>query len=62
MLLSTYLVVCFRGLAGERYLNPTYPVPNQADDKETADMTVICHSKPASLSSTESSDGGKKLV
>ncbi|KAK7285423.1 hypothetical protein RJT34_20193 [Clitoria ternatea] len=46
-----------RGLAGERYLSPTY-VPNQADDKQTADVTVICHSKPASLSSTESSDGG----
>ncbi|KAL2320903.1 hypothetical protein Fmac_029872 [Flemingia macrophylla] len=47
-----------RGLAGERYLGPTSPVPNQADYKETADVTVICHSKPASLSSTESSDGG----
>ncbi|XP_020211839.1 autophagy-related protein 18g [Cajanus cajan] len=47
-----------RGLAGGRYLCPTSPVPNQADDKETADVTVICHSKPASLSSTESSDGG----
>ncbi|KAJ1433021.1 Breast carcinoma amplified sequence 3 [Sesbania bispinosa] len=47
-----------RGLAGERYLSPTPPVPNQVEDKETADVTVICHSKPASLSSTESSDGG----
>lgn len=26
-----------------------------------AEETVICHSKPASLSSTESSDGGKNL-
>jgi hypothetical protein len=33
-----------------------------AEDKQTTDMTVICHSKPASLSSTESSDGGKKLL
>ncbi|KAK7378306.1 hypothetical protein VNO80_03745 [Phaseolus coccineus] len=46
------------GLAGERYLSPSSPVPNQGDYKETADVTVICHSKPASLSSTESSDGG----
>ncbi|CAJ1906934.1 unnamed protein product [Sphenostylis stenocarpa] len=47
-----------RGFTGERYLSPTSPVPNQGDYKETADVTVICHSKPASLSSTESSDGG----
>ncbi|WVZ07449.1 hypothetical protein V8G54_020795 [Vigna mungo] len=47
-----------RGLAGERHFSPSSPVPNQGDYKETADVTVICHSKPASLSSTESSDGG----
>ncbi|KAL5155018.1 Autophagy-related protein 18g [Glycine soja] len=46
------------GLAGDRYLSSTSPVLDQADDKETADVTVICHSKPASLSSTESSEGG----
>lgn len=28
---------------------------------QVAEETVICHSKPASLSSTESSDGGKLL-
>jgi hypothetical protein len=38
------------------------PALHGAEDKQTTDMTVICHSKPASLSSTESSDGGKKLL
>lgn len=28
-------------------------------DEKITEETVICHSKPASLSSTESSDGGK---
>lgn len=28
-------------------------------DEKIPEETVICHSKPASLSSTESSDGGK---
>ncbi|KAE9611510.1 putative transcription factor WD40-like family [Lupinus albus] len=47
-----------RGHAGGKYLNLASPVHCQAEDRQTADMTVICHSKPASLSSTESSDGG----
>ncbi|XP_027363430.1 autophagy-related protein 18g-like isoform X2 [Abrus precatorius] len=47
-----------RGLPGEKYLGHASAVPHPAEDKQTADMTVICHSKPASLSSTESSDGG----
>ncbi|MED6210258.1 hypothetical protein PIB30_062515 [Stylosanthes scabra] len=47
-----------RGLLhGEKYLIAS-PIRNQSEDKQTADVTVICHSKPASLSSTESSDGG----
>lgn len=41
-----------------KYLRPVSPALDGAEDKQTADMTVICHSKPASLSSTESSDGG----
>ncbi|KAI4349570.1 hypothetical protein L6164_010145 [Bauhinia variegata] len=45
-----------RGIASGRFLNPT--VSHQAEDRATADVTVICHSKPASLCSTESSDGG----
>ncbi|KAJ7977469.1 Breast carcinoma amplified sequence [Quillaja saponaria] len=51
-----------RGLGGERYVNPTYSVRHQAEEKISAEETVICHSKPASLSSTESSDGGKEQV
>ncbi|KAJ1435725.1 WD40/YVTN repeat-like-containing domain superfamily [Sesbania bispinosa] len=47
-----------RSLPGGKHLGPASPVPYQAEDKQTADVTVICHSKPASLSSTESSDGG----
>ncbi|KAK7270241.1 hypothetical protein RIF29_23243 [Crotalaria pallida] len=47
-----------RGLPGEKYFCPGSPVPHHGEDKQNADMTVICHSKPASLSSTESSDGG----
>ncbi|XP_068311714.1 autophagy-related protein 18g-like isoform X2 [Pyrus communis] len=45
-----------RSLAGGTYPSHTLP-PHQAEDK-TLEETVICHSKPASLSSTESSDGG----
>ncbi|KAL1369172.1 hypothetical protein HN51_023289 [Arachis hypogaea] len=44
-------------LSGEKYFIAS-PIRNQSEDKQTADVTVICHSKPASLSSTESSDGG----
>ncbi|KAK4281118.1 hypothetical protein QN277_012649 [Acacia crassicarpa] len=47
-----------RGFAGERSSSSSSPVSHQAEDKTTAEVTVICHSKPASLSSTESSDGG----
>lgn len=47
-----------RGLAGGRYPNNTSLLePHQAKGK-LSEETVICHSKPASLSSTESSDGG----
>ncbi|KAM1805511.1 hypothetical protein ACFX12_031257 [Malus domestica] len=45
-----------RSLAGGRYPSHTSPA-HQAEDK-TLEETVICHSNPASLSSTESSDGG----
>ncbi|KAL5561610.1 hypothetical protein UlMin_031357 [Ulmus minor] len=41
-----------RILLGGRYPNPTLSGSHNAEE------TVICHSKPASLSSTESSDGG----
>lgn len=47
-----------RGFTGERSSSSSSSVSHQAEDKTTADVTVICHSKPASLSSTESSDGG----
>ncbi|XP_004496059.1 autophagy-related protein 18g-like [Cicer arietinum] len=47
-----------RGLPEGKYLGPASPVLHATEDKQTADMIVICHSKPASLSSTESSDGG----
>ncbi|KAA8543189.1 hypothetical protein F0562_021316 [Nyssa sinensis] len=46
-----------RGLSGERYSNASSLEPHQTRDKVTEE-TVICHSKPASLSSNESSDGG----
>ncbi|KAK9282136.1 hypothetical protein L1049_005048 [Liquidambar formosana] len=46
-----------RGLAGGRYPLTSDSEPHQAKGKFTEE-TVICHSKPASLSSTESSDGG----
>lgn len=42
---------------GVRYPSSTFPGPHYTDEKITEE-TVICHSKPASLSSTESSDGG----
>ncbi|KAA8550920.1 hypothetical protein F0562_002604 [Nyssa sinensis] len=46
-----------RGLSGGRCSNASFLEPHQTRDKVTEE-TVICHSKPASLSSTESSDGG----
>ncbi|CAK9175864.1 unnamed protein product [Ilex paraguariensis] len=46
-----------RGPSRERYPNASSLETDQARDKVTEE-TVICHSKPASLSSTESSDGG----
>ena len=55
------LVVWFRGLSGGGYPNSTPSEPHPGEGKITEE-TVICHSKPASLSSTESSDGGKKEV
>lgn len=59
-LFSAWLVVSYRGLAEEkRPLSPSSG-PYQAEDK-IAQQTVICHSNPASLSSTESSEGGKTL-
>ncbi|KAL5069341.1 hypothetical protein RYX36_020228 [Vicia faba] len=47
-----------RSLPEGKLLGSASPVLHVAEDKQTADMTVFCHSKPASLSSTESSDGG----
>ncbi|KAK7277688.1 hypothetical protein RJT34_22703 [Clitoria ternatea] len=47
-----------RALPVEKYPGHASQVPHRSEDKQTADMIVICHSKPASLSSTESSDGG----
>ncbi|XP_028762249.1 autophagy-related protein 18g isoform X2 [Neltuma alba] len=47
-----------RGFTGERSSSSSSSVSHQAEDKTSAEVTVICHSKPASLSSTESSDGG----
>ncbi|KAJ7972853.1 Autophagy-related protein like [Quillaja saponaria] len=47
-----------RVLGGERYVNPTSSVRHQVEGKISSEETVICHSKPASLSSTESSEGG----
>ncbi|XP_018825265.1 autophagy-related protein 18g-like isoform X1 [Juglans regia] len=46
-----------RDLSGGRCLISTYSEPHPGEGK-IAEETVICHSKPASLSSTESSDGG----
>ncbi|CAL5357551.1 unnamed protein product [Camellia sinensis] len=46
-----------RGLLGGAYPNASSLVLHQVRDKVTEE-TVICHSNPASLSSTESSDGG----
>ncbi|CAK8572877.1 unnamed protein product [Lathyrus sativus] len=45
-------------LSEGKHLGSASPVLHVAEDKQTADRTVFCHSKPASLSSTESSDGG----
>lgn len=46
-----------RGLAGGRYTIASSLEPHQVKSK-FIEETVICHSKPASLSSTDSSDGG----
>uniref|UniRef100_A0A5B7ARY2 Putative autophagy-related protein 18g n=2 Tax=Davidia involucrata TaxID=16924 RepID=A0A5B7ARY2_DAVIN len=46
-----------RGFSGGRYSNASSLEPHQNRDRVTEE-TVICHSKPASLSSNESSDGG----
>ncbi|KAB1203013.1 Autophagy-related protein 18g [Morella rubra] len=46
-----------RGLSGGRYSSSPYSEPHPGEGK-IPEETVICHSKPASLSSTESSDGG----
>lgn len=54
------LVLC-RGISGRRYCNSSSLDPQQARDNVTAE-TVICHLKPASINSTESSDGGKTQV
>lgn len=58
--ISITLVVSYRSQSEEkRPLSPSLG-PYQAEDKITQ-QTVICHSNPASLSSTESSEGGKPL-
>ncbi|KAF5455118.1 hypothetical protein F2P56_024729, partial [Juglans regia] len=46
-----------RDLSGGKYPNSTSSGPHPGEGKITEE-TVICHSKPSSLSSTESSDGG----
>ncbi|KAL5796806.1 hypothetical protein ACOSQ2_001626 [Xanthoceras sorbifolium] len=46
-----------RGPAGEKCSHLLSSEAYQAEDKITQE-TIICHSKPASLSSTESSEGG----
>ena len=48
----------FRGLLLGRCISPTSSEIYQSEVKVTEEIVVICHSKPASLSSTESSDGG----
>lgn len=47
-----------RGLLLGRSISPTSFETYQSEVKVTEEIVVICHSKPASLSSTESSDGG----
>lgn len=47
-----------RSLAGGSYPNSSSLESHQAKNR-IIEETVICHSNPASLSSTESSDGGK---
>ncbi|KDP21528.1 hypothetical protein JCGZ_21999 [Jatropha curcas] len=46
-----------RGLTGARYMHSPSSEPHHVEGKITQE-TVICHSKPASLSSTESSECG----
>ncbi|XP_024933374.3 autophagy-related protein 18g isoform X1 [Ziziphus jujuba] len=53
---STKLIWNERILGG-RYPNSTFSEPHHGEEK-IMEETVMCHSKPASLSSTESSDGG----
>lgn len=53
-------VLLFRGLAVARYNHSPSSEPHQVEGKVMQE-TVICHSKPASLSSTESSECGKML-
>ena len=42
-----------------------HPLPLSSDphqgEYKVSQETIICHSKPASLSSTESSEGGKSM-
>ncbi|XP_038900260.1 autophagy-related protein 18g-like isoform X3 [Benincasa hispida] len=47
-----------RGLLLGRCISPTSSETYQSEVKVAEEIVVICHSKPASLSSTESSDGG----
>lgn len=51
----------YRILAGEKCPHSLSLEPQQSVEKIPQE-TVICHSKPASLSSTESSEGSKSLV
>ncbi|KAM7253993.1 hypothetical protein ACFE04_031675 [Oxalis oulophora] len=46
-----------RGLTGGKYCSSSSLAPHQAEDNNIQE-TVLCHSKPASLSSTESSEAG----
>lgn len=57
-LFLTYMFGETRILAGEKCPRCLSPEPHQAEEKIPQE-TVICHSKPPSLSSTESSEGGK---
>lgn len=62
-LLCVYLIFTiglYRFFPVGRYSYSSSSDSHQADDK-MAQETVLCHSKPASLSST-SSEGGKQLV
>lgn len=54
------MVVWFRVVVG-KYSNNSSSESHQAEGK-ISEQTVICHSNPASLSSTESSEGGMVLI